>query len=238
MLCLLHGGGLNSVFRANGVLWFLPVMFSVIVIYEVVDTLVDWGKRWWVHLVFAMVGLYAHRFCVYRFGIDIFPFGFALALRYLSYMVLGRFAMRLIAGWKIEISGLAGLVMSAVVFVILTFFEKETCASLVGDWMSWVIMIVVGAVMSLSFMMVSRMFDCRILRLIGQHTLGIMLMHKFVVVALETNSMKPFMAWNLFNGIIGVFVVSVSATTIALIASICICKWCPILLGVSTDSNR
>jgi len=235
VLSLLHGGGWGGAFKANFVLWFLPVMFTVTVIYKVIDVMVDWEKRWWAHLLLAMGCLYVHRFCVYRLGVNGFPVGFALAMRYLSYLVLSRLAARVIATCKIRVSGKVCAVLGAAVFAVLTFFDKEACIALVGDWVSWIIIVVGGVLMSLSFMAMLKPFDSRILRLAGQNSLGIMLMHKFVVVALESNSIKPFMAWNFCNGVFGVIFVTAMAATVTMVASICICKMCPVLLGISTE---
>ena len=102
---------------------------------------------------------------------------------------------------------------------------------LIGDSGSWLIMVVVGVVMSLSFMTVIRCVDCKVLRLTGLYSLGIMLMHKFVVVPLESNALSLYMQWNLANGISSVAAVTLVAAGCSLFASICIHKCCPIILG-------
>lgn len=126
---------------------------------------------------------------------------------------------------------MTGGILGIIVFAVLALFDRKTCAAAVGDWMSWICMVVVGAMMSLSFMTAMKALDCRTLRSIGNHTLGIMLLHKFVVVTLELNSMKPFMLWNYCGGTCGVLVVTVLATTFAFAGSWCVRKYCPVLLG-------
>ena len=233
-LSLLHGGGWGGAFKANFVLWFLPVMFSVTVLYKAIDMLIEWRRTWWAHLLFALGSLYLHRYCVYRLGVDVFPLGFAFAMRYLGYVVLGRLAARIIEASTTTMRERSSATIGIIVFAILAFFDREVCVALVGDWMSWMVMVVVGVLMSLSFMLMLKPLDCGMFRIAGKHSLGIMLMHKFVVVSLESNLMKPFMMWNFCNGAFGVIVVSVMAAAIALFASICICRLCPILLGVPT----
>ena len=237
LLSLLHGGGWGDAFRANSVLWFLPVMFSTVICYRILDSLLDWKRMWWGQLLLSIAFLYVHRFCVYRLGGGNFPLGISMAMRYMSYLVLGRLAGRLTEAYATKIPFAIRPVVGIVVFATMSFFDRKLFAGLIGDWGSWLIMVVVGVAMSLSFMTVIRCVDCRALRLTGLFSLGIMLMHKFVVVPLESNAVSLYMQWNLLNGISSVAAVTLVAAGCSLVASICIRKCCPIILGERGVSN-
>ena len=231
LLSLLHGGRWGGAFRANYVLWFLPVMFSTVICYRALDLLLDWKRVWWGHLLLSVVFLYLHRLCVYKLGGGNFPLGISLTMRYMSYLVLGRLAGGLAEAYAKKIPFAARHVVGIAVFAAMSFFDRQLFAGLIGDWGSWLAMVVVGVVMSLSFMTVVRGIDCKALRLTGRYSLGIMLMHKFVVVPLESNAASFYIQWNLVNGIASVVMVTLVAVGCSWLASICIHKYCPILLG-------
>lgn len=231
MLSLCHGGGWGGAFRTNAVLWFLPVMFTVVILYKAIDMSIKWRKFWWIHLLISIGCLCVHRCCVHMIHINYVPFGFVMALRYVSFVVLGRCAAdiwifcraRGLCATSVKQLALIGMIA----FLGLTFVDRDFIGGILGDWTSWFIMVLAAATMSLSFIAMARVLDCSVVRFIGNQTIGIMLLHKFPVVMLQS---KVISAVNCAAcAIVIVFVISVS---FSLVSAWLIGRTCPKVLGV------
>ena len=178
---ILHGGGWpNGMgFQCNSVLWFLPVMFSLLIIFFVIYKIIK-SK---VLLLFVVVGSFLLSFVIQKSSLSL-PWGLTLVWRYLPYFIFGFF-----------LSGLRGVEYNhdtkrivwifSVLLTLLHFFACMIVPDLYAArnslvWKLVFLFVALGA--TLASLMCSILMDSRILRSIGKEALVIMIFHKFIIL--------------------------------------------------------
>jgi len=208
LLSLFHAGGWpnGEGFRCNSVLWFLPVMFCVSIAYWAIDR---WMPRRW-HQLWFTLGLLVVEFVRRKFWIVYLPWGIDWLCFYLCFVIWGRWMRTTMSNLKLQVwtvvVGWCGLIVFAVVtpdFISawrsVIWYCVFTCIALYGTIVSM-----------LTAQLVPQM------NLVGRASLGIMLTHKFLVVACQ-----PFI-----SSIVGCFGVSLGI--------ICVCYYLVQLIGKVT----
>lgn len=174
LLSVVHAGGLpvNGVFKGNSVLWFLPAMFVVCVLYRFLDR---WIRSMWWQLVVAL-GCLIGSFYVPG-GM---PWGLTAAIYYLPFVVVGRWILpkvmfpKLNRVWTIPMLGAAYL---AVCWMTPNAYWRNL-------YLSWRVAFFAIAMLGcwVSALMARRL-DVRLLVGWGLSSIGIMLMHKYIILA-------------------------------------------------------
>jgi len=194
---LLHAGGWpnGEGFRCNSVLWFLPAMFSVLCFYWMVDR---WLKSRWTQFILACF-LFMMEFVRRRWLGYSLPFGLSLLPWYAGFLILGRWI-------RLDNFNAHGLLVALgwIVFGVLAYVEPNYWAGQIDPlwYFVFLLMAIVGVVGS---MLTAKLFSSSILIELGKASLGIMLMHKFVVLFLQVK--LPFVA-RLGQTSAGLFVVA------------------------------
>ena len=222
-LSLLHAGGLpvNGVFRANSVLWFLPAMFTTEVLYWFVDRYI----RSFVAQLIIIGGVFV---CGFYMPVNL-PWGLSRAMSLIPYLVLARWYKEVLSD-KIKYQW---IVLAMLCYGIVCYFAPNhwivhkslywyaifACISVAGIFISYAIAARLAAIK----------WICRV----GMSAMGIMLIHKFVVVGLQT---KLSIVSSICNqGFIGAILIVISITTIAVAVSmaigVAISKLCPAAIG-------
>lgn len=182
-LSLVMGNGWPSGegFRCNSVLWFLPAMFSVLCFYWVVDRLI---RRKGCQLALA-IALLSLEFFRRKYGAFNLPFGLSHITWYGAFVILGRCSVHVVeeACCFCHARRLA-IIAAWIVFGLLVYFEPNRH---VGNYsFLWYFvfcgMAVFGTVNSI---VTAKEISCDWLAKIGGSSLGIMLVHKFIVIFLQ-----------------------------------------------------
>ena len=183
---LLHGGNWpnGEGLRMNAVLWFLPCLFSTEVLYRVANQIMLRRKFARIGLLIACAIL---AFVIKANGLMYWPFGLDKVPYFLLFFLLGTMC-GLLPEWRInerERWVLLGLcVTCSIGFVLLLGLMPELYVA----WHEWVwhliflCVAVVGIVLSITWAQLVRI---NILRRLGMMSLGIMLIHKFVLLVLQ-----------------------------------------------------
>lgn len=171
---LLHGGGWpnGEGFRCNSVLWFLPAMFSVACFYWLVDRIMP---NRWIQLLLAGMML-ALEFVHRKWYSMPLPMGLSYIPWYGSFVILGRWMpidrVRLPA-WALAVSWLG--------FGLLVWLEPNYYLGRVRFlWYFVFFIMAVGGICLSAWSAKVIAWPC--LAKCGQASLGIMLLHKFVVL--------------------------------------------------------
>lgn len=174
LLSIIHAGGMpdNGVFCGNSVLWFLPAMFSICVLYRFVDCLI---RSMWGQLVVALCFLIGSFYVPGNM-----PWGLSKASYYLPFVIAGRWILpkvmfpKLNRVWAISALG--------VVYLVLCWITPNAyCQRLHLSWrMAFFVLALLGC--WVGALAASRM-DARILVGWGISSIGIMLMHKYIILA-------------------------------------------------------
>lgn len=174
LLSIIHAGGRpdNGVFCGNSVLWFLPAMFTLCVLYRLIDC---WLRSMWGQLVVALGCLIGSFYVPGEM-----PWGLSEAIYYLPFVIVGRWILpkvmfpNLNCVWAISMLGTAYLTLCWITpnaysrHVYLSWRVAFFVLALLGCW--------VGALMA-------RRMDARFLVGWGFSSLGVMLMHKYIILA-------------------------------------------------------
>lgn len=181
---LLHAGGWpnSEGFRCNSVLWFLPAMFSVTCFYWLVDRMMP--KRG-TQLVLAGI-LLSFEFVRRRwFGMSL-PMGISYIPWYGSFLIFGRwlrFTDLQLPGW--------GVTTGWFLFGLLTWLEPNYYAGHLR--FVWYVvfagMAIVGVALSA---WTAKLISSPWIASLGLSSLGVMLVHKFLVLFLQVK--LPFVA--------------------------------------------
>jgi len=175
---LIHAGGWpnGEGFRCNSVLWFLPAMFSVTCFYWIVDRCLK-SRTSQLCLVVLLLGF---EFINRRFGlVPTLPFGLSYIPLYGSFLILGRW-LRIeklsVPGWVVALGWL--------VFGALAWMEPDCYWGYMrAKWYAvFLLMSIMGIALSL---WTAKALSGRWLISFGTASLGIMLLHKFVILALQ-----------------------------------------------------
>ena len=242
---LLHAGGWprGEGFRCNSVLWFLPVMFLTLCVERGLR-----GSRGLMGLREpvlhgAMVVVCLVVGGVMRFYVGALPWGIDRVSRFLAFVYVGK----MIASGRFEkferferFTGLGRLGWVGVFAVCaggLTWgaVMMPGLGLVYRSWQWYFIeagLAVVGSVMTLAL---ARIVDCRVFAGLGLASLGIMLMHKFPIVALQ-QMMGRLTGWNVWMASGTALVVAVAATVLAWGATVLVRRYAPLMIGENRRS--
>ena len=185
-LSLLHAGFWpnGEGFRCNSVLWFLPCMFLVLLSRKAIQSFNSTIQQSNNPTISVLLIL----FCLILGGVlrlyaGLLPWCLDRVPRFLAFVLLGELVARcrwsIGCGWQIA-GLLVGWTIFAVGVVVLPDFRAM--------YVSWIWyfaeagMAALGCVLSMG---VARLVDCRLLAGLGVASLGIMLTHKFPIVAIQ-----------------------------------------------------
>lgn len=214
LLGLLHGGGWpnGEGLRMNSVLWFLPCMFTAEVLYYVVEKM-GWiarGKHAFV------IGCVVLTIVLPRIGFAL-PWGLSQAPYYLLFLMLGTEWRK--SGWTISdmCMGMRIAILAAgMVGYVAVVYALPNPWIQVEHWPWKVVYMALAAFGCVLFAEVSKALKGPWLAACGMASMGIMLMHKFLVVGLElkVGVMRRFIASGLVGAIIGCLVVGAASTLV------------------------
>lgn len=226
LLSIVHAGGVpqNGVFAGNSVLWFLPTMFTSCVAYWVLNRYLGcaWGQS-----IFGVVSLVASHFIPRNL-----PWGVTLVPYYLFFIIAGRWGLpRLWALCEKRWGVILPLGFAAYLFLCLDAPNRWYA----GQSLRWRLLFAGLALLGtfVSALLVKKVNLPRWMADVGLASLGIMLLHKYVILAL---GMKLHVVRNLYGSGIIPSVLTVSIVTfVALFASyfgaMLIKRFCPGMLG-------
>ena len=195
-LSLLHAGFWpnGDGFRCNSVLWFLPCMFLVLLSRKAIQGFNPKSNNTTIpnlksnnlksnNLTIPLLLLCLTLGGVLRLYAGLLPWCLDRVPRFLAFVLLGEFVARwrwsigcgwqiagLLVGWAIFAAGVVVLPDFGVMYVSWAWYFAEAG------------MAVLGCVLSMG---VARLVDCRLLAGLGVASLGIMLTHKFPIVAIQ-----------------------------------------------------
>ena len=239
LLSVVHGGGWpnGAGFKCNSVLWFPPVMFVVLVAFRMAS-----GMFRFSHPSFLLPSCFALWFlramCYhYRWLLEL-PWGLDLALWYLPFFIIGSRAgghLRIIRPWKL--GSLAAAVFVGI-WIARINFPPHRLACLKGFTYA-VLLALAGSCLSLAVAK-SRLWDkpclnwCgRTLAKIGVASMGIMLIHKFPVVALQERIgiVRRMFVSDSANALVGMVFVAAASAAIAYFVTLAIRCYAPWMIG-------
>lgn len=186
LLQLVHAGNWpeGHGFQANSVLWFLPCMFTVQLIYYFYDKLLP---------KVSSQALYSIGLLIYigvslsRNGFLYLPFGLSLVPYYMIFFILGRLEV-----WKRVVKRKINEKSLLVITIILPVFYCLLCYLLPNQWraewsyqwrFAFVSLAVIGTISSMLYARVSD--NLKFMQAIGGSTVAIMLVHKFFILAAQ-----------------------------------------------------
>lgn len=231
---LLHGGGMphGLGFVANSVLWFLPCLFMVEMAYFFLDRIVR--TRGW-QLAIALLLFFA----VYPLKKLIpyaLPWGLSKLPYFLPFMIIGRWLPRTwsdLAEERLRFSSLSiGGCLLAVLICGTILTPNAILAEKVWGWnLLFTGLAIVGTV-CLFFMIY--LLDWHWTRVCGSASLTIMLLHKFLAIALQLKipqcrSLTSSGGWAMSGITIVIVVLSV---VVCLVADRMIVRFAPWMLGM------
>lgn len=173
LLSVVHAGGWpdNGVFRGNSVLWFLPAMFTVCVMYKCLDL---WVRDKRIQLVLALLSL------IWSFYVpEGLPWGLSTALYYLPFVIVGRWILPRFVSCLGNNTWLVFL-LSLVYLFVCWITPNAYCRNIHLTWrLGFFAIATLGCLVSAS---VTIKINVRILANFGLSSLGIMLLHKYVIL--------------------------------------------------------
>lgn len=233
LVSLLHGGGWpdGEGFRSNSVLWFLPCMFSTMMIFRLVFRLGGVAL-----VVAAFSSLTLDWACVIPPGL---PWGLSKVAGYLPYVILGNGLARV--GWMhhdIRGKGRLGsaiLLLSVVYFVVSAFSPDPTVMR--DAWRGHLALYLFGFVGCLMSAGIAKVTGGRFLMALGASSLGIMLLHKFLVLGaeLKLSAVRLLISRSTASAIAVSIGLSLVVSVLCLVLVIPIRKFMPWALGERSD---
>lgn len=180
---ILHGGGWpdGNGFQCNSVLWFLPVMFSLLIMFFVIHKV--FKSR--LVLITFLVAAFPVWFALQHISWPL-PWGLSLVWRYLPYFIVGFLVKDL---RRIEFSGKAKRVVWFV-FIALVPIHLFACVAtpdmhVATDSILWAFLFFLIALAgAFGSAFGSILLDNPLLRSIGKETMVIMIFHKFIILML------------------------------------------------------
>lgn len=226
VLSLVHAGGWpeNGVFRGNSVLWFLPAMFSADVIYWLVDKCCPRVK--WQIIVISL--LYAIGFFVPMH----LPWGLSRALNLVAFLAIGRwgadtFCQRELS-WKL-------FVVLAAPYIIICFVTPNHW--IVHESFLWYVLFDLMGLLGilLSYRIAKWAVNWTWVPRLGMMTLGVMLLHKYFIVALQSRAfvVNALCRSGHVGALFVVLAITAFVTAASFALSIVIRMMCPWALGES-----
>lgn len=183
IVALIHGGGWpnGEGFRCNSVLWFLPAMFTVSCAYYGLDRIL---KQKWGQLAIAGV-LLVGAFCVDHFRLGGLPWGISVVPLYLPFVIFGRWVR--MDEWKRIYGHWALLIVGWLIFALLAWVTPNRYQGVhsFGWYLVFLAMTFAGVVLSALTARALGRKAVGIFSALGLASMGIMLMHKFVILGLQ-----------------------------------------------------
>jgi len=232
-IALLHGGGWpGDGFRANSVLWFLPCLFSSELIYYWVNKAFDkkLHQLWLLPvLIIAMYGMRLYP------GWPL-PMGLSRAPEFLFFMIAGRFLVPTRVSDAVKPHLIASILLTVMVLVGYGMLVK--CVGGVWAWhsgVSWLgffcLVSVFGILMSIAVASVARVSA---LSWLGMYSIGIMLMHKPLLMAVQLK-VKPVFSCFAGESAVVALVAAVGLTigiaAVCSVVAVGLRRWLPWALG-------
>lgn len=183
LIALLHGGGWphGEGFRCNSVLWFLPAMFTVSCAYFVLDKYV---KTRLPQLVIASASLLS-MFLIDHFHLHGLPLGLSVLPLYLPFVIFGRWIrfenLPTVCGrWPALTCGWCWF------FLLVWLVPNRYCGVHHYGWyLAFLMLTFVGIGLSLQTARSLSRGGLLLFSAMGLGSMGIMLMHKFIVLGLQ-----------------------------------------------------
>jgi len=245
LLELLYGGSYSGrpAFAYNSVLWFLPTLFSLEVLYCVLNGLRIKARRISVFVfdmslfVFCFELTWLFRTC----PLPSLPYGISLVPYYMLFYILGKShpIKRLLAWFNSRLLGLfvAGTLLTGL-SVACYFMPEHHFACLSLKWCFLFFLIAVAGVFGIT--LVSPYLRLRFWSFIGSSTMCIMLLHKPIVVGLQFVVMpiRRLYGINLVTGLIVSLIITLVAIFVCTAANSLIKKYCPMIIGEKGARNN
>ena len=240
-LSLLHAGGWpnGQGFRANTSLWFLPCLFTVEMFYFLFDHAFPRRSAQLAGAVLSLSLGFVIRWCV-PFAL---PWGLGRAPWFLSFLIAGRWLLRPMADVLSEMPFPRGGLVGCVVFcgglygLGGWFMPGQWLMCRAGWYVAFAALALAGTMLSL---LVARCMPVRGLAFLGGMSLTIMLVHKFPVLALETqvSGIRSLFARGGFSVALGcAFVLTVALIGCGLVHGI-MRKYLPFAIGLKKGENK
>ncbi len=231
LLSLVHAGGWpqGAGFQMNSVLWFLPAMFSTLFVF--------WLMRRYLlqHVILYVTVLLSAVLLGFYFKETYLPLGVSHVFYYLPFVAVGCWMRGKVDKWedKKKWSYLPVVLTCWVCYTLVAVYtpDKAVISKSIFAYTVFYLFAFVGVLLSFK---TTKYINSRCLALIGQNSLGIMLIHKFVVLALQ---FKLSVIKNLAThggllvccGVLGT--VTMASLFISILGTMTINSFCPILLG-------
>lgn len=184
LLSLVHAGGWpdGEGFRCNSVLWFLPALFTVSCLYFLFDRFLPSRRG---QLVVAVL-LLPLSWLLGRAGLTNLPWGLSLVPWYLPFVVFGRWLRPEEVPFRWRGSGCV-LAVAWLAYAVCAWAEPNTW---LGSWYFGWFLVFTG--MTFAGVVLSVWTVCRlggrltcVFASLGVSSLGVMLLHKFLVLGLQ-----------------------------------------------------
>jgi len=238
---LLHGGNWpnGEGLRMNAVLWFLPCLFSTEVLYRVVNQIMLRRKSVRIGLLVACAVL---AFVIKANGLKYWPFGLDKVPYFLFFFLLGTMC-GLLPEWRIDERKrwmLLGLCVTCSVGFVLWMGRMPELYVAWYNW-RWYLIFLCAAVLGIALsIMFAQLLRTNIWQRLGTMSLGIMLVHKFILVVLQFKlaGIKVMIRRELIISLSTTVCMAVLTIVIAYyFCSIVILRFAPFSLGVLTRHN-
>lgn len=241
IVSILHAGGWpdHIGLKCNQVLWFLPCLFATLVSYSIIDRFIP-GRGCQIALCF--VYSYINHILNDVMNLRLLPFSYSLVPKMLIYMTLSR--------WLIPLKPMPFIAKyRGVSLVMVCLFVALTYVS----WPIWTygrdargfealllfplrVCIAFGRpfILILATACLAQIFSGKLLAKVGICSLGIMLMHKFIILVVQTYTplLKALLA-NPYVAIAGTLMMLAVSVCIPMIITKFIRKKCPWMIGES-----
>ena len=202
-LSILHGGGWpgGKGFRFNGVLWFLPVLFSAELIYYPIAKRIS--KTWHFVLVVSLIAIALSPW-YWTFLKLLLPYGLCRVPEYLVFIMIG--------DW-IERNCRFGDLWSWTLFALALCVAAYLCV-LCGEFVRYPLIVPKALATIVPLLLISRFRPFKWFAVFAPHTIAIMIFHKFPLVAMQIIVAK----W----GVMAVCPIVTSVSCVAIFSVVCV----------------
>jgi len=236
-MSLLHGGGGPDGFRfrMNGVLWFLPCMFSVCIVYFWIDKLFPAKRQQCV--VFVAASIIAA--LVARFPDWILPWGLMRVPNFIGYMILGRW---FIPTREDAYTEKRKKIIYTLLFAVFVLF----CTVAPNPWwgsvhLGWHLAFKAASILGiLASCYVAVVVHSKIWMCLGGMSMTIMLLHKFPLLMLQFKIpfLREILRSNVSMSLIGCTLISALSISICCVAHILLSKFLPWSIGLNKQEKK